>query len=168
MEKSEDNEYSREFVDGVISDYMARKRQNTNNPDAYNSRVITRMAGANPGAAPANNNRQTAGQGVTTDRDSAGKPRINLGLYVNANPKNSVAPEGLAGKRIYPAKAPSMRSFPDPPPCDPLLWCSDQYDDMKKGCLNKPNICTEGARQWLHTCLEWAGKVGDDAPDCLK
>jgi hypothetical protein len=75
MENSEDDEYSPEFVDGVISDYMARKKKNTNIPDADNNQVITGITAANYDAAPANNNQGVAGQEVITDGDSAGKQR---------------------------------------------------------------------------------------------
>jgi hypothetical protein len=70
MENSEDNEYSREFVDGVINDYTARKKKNTNiqaENTAYSNQRVFRIPAANPDAAPANNNQSTAGQDVISE-----------------------------------------------------------------------------------------------------
>jgi hypothetical protein len=72
MENSEDNEYSREFVDGVISDYMARKKKSTNIPDADNANSdqrVFKIPAANPDAAPANNNQGVSSRKTFDERN---------------------------------------------------------------------------------------------------
>jgi hypothetical protein len=165
MENSEDNEYSAAFVDGVIRDYMARKKKNTNNVDAYNNRVITRMAGANPGAAPANNNQRAAGREIITDGDIAGKQRngqTNYNQYSDNNPVNNLNvmfpilhPKGLMVQR--PKVPDNVFTPPDKEPPERGEYCDDGYEKGMKDCLSsKDPMCRENVREkWGIGCGAW-------------
>jgi hypothetical protein len=101
MENSKDNEYSPAFVDGVIRDYMAWKKKNTNNPDADNANSkqrVLRIPAGNPGAAPANNNQRVAGQEVI----GAGNPGSSS---VDINRQQSPTQDIMIGKgqKVIPA-----------------------------------------------------------------
>jgi hypothetical protein len=73
MGNSENNEYSQEFVDGVISDYMARKKKNTNIPAEDTADDNQRIIGykvksaENPNATTANNSQGLTGQDVISE-----------------------------------------------------------------------------------------------------
>lgn len=84
--------------------------------------------------------------------------------------RSQITPVAFLGKgSIIPrAKATKMKAFPDPPPCEPMTWCEDQYADMKKGCLDAPPLCMEGARKWMDACYLWANGVGFFTPGCKK
>jgi hypothetical protein len=131
MENSEDNEYSQPFVNGVIRDYMARKKKNTNNPDADNAnsnQMVSRIPAGNPGAAPANNNQRVTGQEVILDKAGEGKQRI---LQVNNN--QSVGNERV--KRYCDADLPSS------PTREVALTCfGEAGNDRANGAVEKRAI----------------------------